>query len=372
MPHAPSRHAFTLLELLAVLALAALALTLSIVTQQQDRAAAWKLLDIQRLGALQAASAAFTLSHQEKLPSLLPGGRQAASQFPPDARYIPAPDELVHPADSDLAASAKWAIHIIRKRGGRSPAEMPVPANWLAGISYSHLAVADFLAVQLPSQQFVSAADRFRLRWHDIAAYDAGAFGPFQPGDDFPARWPYSSSFELAPAAWSPDRSLNGNDGVVAQGASHRSFWTAGLNNTLGLRRLAEVRYPSRKICWFDSVGHYSGRRDWYYAQPECEGLFSTFDGAVHMLPTGIPRAILVPGNPVTSYIRGTKLNPGWDPLLSNSAFSTTFSYEPQPWEPPKRNGAYGSGGSSENLKGFQRFTRQGLAGIDFGGQEIR
>jgi prepilin-type N-terminal cleavage/methylation domain-containing protein len=371
MPPVPSRPAFTLVELLAVLALAGLALTLATVTQQKDRAAMWKQTDIQRLGAMQAATSAFALSHQDILPSLLPGGRQAASQYPPSARYTPEADEIIRATDTDITACAKWAIHIIRKRGGRTSADMPLPSTtWLAPILWNHLILAEFLDMRLPSQQFVSAADKFRLRWHDIAAHDAGAFGPYQPQTLFPHRWPYSASFEMVPVAWSPDYSPNLSDGAVAQGATNALYQAAGLDNLIGLRRLTDVRYASRKICWFDSAGRYSGRRHWYYAQPECEGLSSTFDGNVHQRTTGFPIGRSVPPFSGLTYT-GYQLNPGWYPLTPSSSFTTTYSYEPQLWEPAKRNGTHGAG-TTENLRGFQRFTRQGLAGIDFGGQEIR
>ncbi len=370
MPPVRSRPAFTLVELLAVLALAAFTLTLATVTQQHDRAAMWKQLDIQRLGAMQAATSAFALSHQDILPSLLPGGRQAASQFPPSARYTPAPDEIFNTFDTDITASAKWAIHIIRKRGGRTQADMPIPSNWVGGIMYTHLILAEFLDLRLPSPQFVSAADKFRLRWHDTQAFDAGAFFPFQPISDQPERWPYSSSFQMVPAAWSPDRTPDGSGGVLAQGATHNTFQTAGLD-TLGLRRLVQVRYTSRKIGWFDSAGRYSDRRAWFYAQPECEGLSSTFDASVHQRTTGVPIGRSVPPFQGLTYT-GRQLNPGWLPLNPSSSSRTTYAYEPERWEPLKRDGRYGSASSTEILGGYQRFTRQGLAGIDFGGQEIR
>jgi hypothetical protein len=57
--------------------------------------------------------------------------------------------------------------------------------------------------------------------------------------------------------------------------------------------------------------------------------------------------------------------NPGWDP--SNPALPCMITwYEPYPWEPDTGNGEW-----HQAIKGFYRWTRGGLKGVDFGGMPL-
>ena len=74
----------------------------------------------------------------------------------------------------------------------------------------------------------------------------------------------------------------------------------------------------------------------------------------------------------------GTTSNNGWNPSTkgAQNAF-TQFTYEPEFWEmAPTLDGgfpgSYGGGGNADVVIGFYRWTRGGLAGVDYGGTELK
>ena len=65
---------------------------------------------------------------------------------------------------------------------------------------------------------------------------------------------------------------------------------------------------------------------------------------------------------------RTADANPGWDPTLTSIPdFATQFKYAPLPNEPKTVSGL-----PFDLVKGYYRWTRAGLRGIDFSGAEVK
>ena len=60
--------------------------------------------------------------------------------------------------------------------------------------------------------------------------------------------------------------------------------------------------------------------------------------------------------------------NPGWDPRSQSSTTPMSFSYSPEPWEGPLRDGSWEG---RDEVFGHYRWTRGGLLGVDFGTNEV-
>jgi hypothetical protein len=202
----------------------------------------------------------------------------------------------------------------------------------------------DYLDQRLPAKLVVCPEDRFRLSWHDWQSFDQNAFAPTQPpvnsSDDY--RWPYSSSYQIVPASYSPDSIRNGATTVIqALDTSHYQLVGSPTvqNGWLGKRRLTEVQFPSKKDQMNEDVGRHA--KTWiYYAYDQCVFNMLFFD----------QHARAVNSNDVL---------PGFQPQSPRSTFPTVIQYAANPWEAPLQPGAP----TAPILK--CRWTRGGLQGSD-------
>ncbi|MBC7773315.1 MAG: hypothetical protein H7210_12525, partial [Pyrinomonadaceae bacterium] len=162
------------------------------------------------------------------------------------------------PASTDLQAAANQAICILRRQGRRDIQQI---TGWIPHIQYNHLALADYLGEQLPSRLFVSPGDRFRLEWQDALTRNPanprqGFFDltcrPFGNSNN-ESRWPYSSSYEMPPAFFSPDAAMNGVQTIGQGPDSHRTYTIGSQSMPLGRRILSEIRHPSQKAMMFET-----------------------------------------------------------------------------------------------------------------------
>jgi hypothetical protein len=241
---------------------------------------------------------------------------------------------------SDLQAAADQAVDILRRRTGR--VELPRITAWIAHILYSHLPLVDYTDRSLPEIAFVSAGDEHRMNWaRDPAGFDLGRFLPFQP-DPTPtnSRWPYSASF-LPPPMWF-DRSDAPNR--ISQ-FQHNSYSIPSLVSFEGAP-MSQVAFPSQKVLIHDQSAWHFGRPT-YFGLEQSRAALLMADGSAAIPKTG-------------------DANEGWQPNNPTSPSPTQLAYVPRPWEPPTTTGNPG-----EPATGQYRWTRGGIAGIDFGGPEI-
>ena len=94
---------------------------------------------------------------------------------------------------------------------------------------------------------------------------------------------------------------------------------------------------------------HFGSGPQWFYAIEDVREPLLFFDGSVRVETTG-------------------ECNEGFDPNRPRSSTPTWYHYDPSilGFEPPTR-----SGDQFDIVKGYYRWTRAGLKGIDYGGGEI-
>ncbi|TVS06887.1 MAG: hypothetical protein EA423_05135, partial [Phycisphaerales bacterium] len=197
--------------------------------------------------------------------------------------------------------------------------------------------------------------DRHRLNWQREQGrlFMENFWAPFQAapsGDQW--RWVYSSSYQIVPAAFDYNQSVNVRQ-RVGMAVSTRLFQT--LENfynvtpygRLGGLRLSDVSFPSQKVFLHDYEDRHFSRVNTFYAYPDARVLMATYDGSVQARRTDTT-------------------NPGWQPRSPASPLPTTFPYDPMP-----QQWRAGLNGRNPQVAAHYRWTRGGLKGIDFGGREI-
>jgi hypothetical protein len=257
------------------------------------------------------------------------------------------PDLAVPPGQMffDSEADARQATEIIRRRSAGEP-NFAEPHPWIPCVDYSHLVLLDYMATEMPVPIAACPEDKPLKLWQgDIAAFNHGDFGVMQPAftgmeAQVMRAKPYSSSYEVCPAAYdrseAPNRVSQGNGQYIYGGDSFTK---------IGGMRMDQVAYPSLKVHMYDTIQRH-GRRALFFAHPEVVQPVLQFDAAV------LDR-------------RTADAGPGWKPNHPEQG-PTIITYQPYLYEPPTSTGAV-----SEQFFGRYRWTRGGLKGVDFGPEVV-
>jgi hypothetical protein len=246
-------------------------------------------------------------------------------------------------ASSDLQAAANQAVYIMRRRGNMP--QIPAILSWIPHVSYSHLVLEDYLDKPLPWRTVISSADRWRLKW----AADRDCFlancNSCQPvgSDPINRRWLFSGSFQPGIAFF--DLAARGNR--ITQASTYTQYFIP-ISPMLGGCQMSSVAFPSQKVLLHDQNARHFGARQPYCTHDEARLPLLMADGSV----------------PVRS---AADANPGWDPNSTSPTSVTHFTYFPNNacWDPPALNPSAG-----DQVLGRFRYTRNGIAGRDFGGPQ--
>lgn len=336
MPHslcARCVRAFTLIELLVVILIIALLIGILLPAIGGARKAGRKQVCETHLQQLGVAHNSYAVDFQDKL---------ATFTWEPNRVYSAWSD--LNNAPGFVQAAANQAVDIVRRLGDREdigPIDDRLPHR-----HYSHLILNSYLSNKLPEFSMACTEDRTLLGWQknprvlDPPTNDAGS--------EYAKLWPYSSSYQLIPTAWSEDMRTDGVETVMQFTGDHNLFYVGGL--PLGKRKYHQIAFPSQKVGVFEFITRHAGRKPLFFAYNDAVAPLMFWDGSVRSKRTG-------------------DANPGFQPNSPASAFPTQFNYTPQilGFEPPTRSGA-----PMEIVTGYYRWTRGGLKGIDYGGKEIK
>ncbi len=328
-------RAFTLIELLVVIAIIALLIGILLPALGEARRVARMAVCGSHLQQLGVAYQSYATDFTDRLASFTwqPGRTYGE---PPYSYYV-APGGTY----AWTTAASNQAADIIRRRGDR-PDIQPDPSR-MPHRHYSHLVVNEYLSRQLPEIIMSCTEDRVLMRWQKDprAVLDPTPLGPPGPSGKW---WPYSSSYQIVPAAWSPDQ----GDTVSQYPADHNLFWEPSPNCRRGKRKASEIFYPSAKVIVFEFIARH-GRRPLYHGHTRANVPAMMWDGSCGARKSAEANRGFIPTNPA-----GTA--------------ATQYQYAPGilGFEPPTSTGA-----PTETVWGYFRWTRGGLKGVDYGGNEI-
>ncbi len=339
-PAHPRRPAFSLIELLVVIAIIAILVSILLPALAEARRVGRAGVCFSNMRQLGVATGSYASDFKDRIWSFTwkktgPG------------EYLPSPYPDLQSASTDVQAAVCQATDILRRRAWREdfPNLNNTGFNWIPHVLYSHLVIHDYLGSKLPEKALACPEDRARLRWQidPESRFDQGFWLPEQPAPG-PAsiRWPYSSSYQVVPAAY--DNSRVGDR--IEQGGFDSSY-VLPANARLGNLLLTAVAYPAQKVHVMDQESRHFSRRNYFYAIPKARQPLLTFDGSVNVYLT-------------------ENANKGWQPNNPTDPNPTVMQYYPALWGAPTTTGTI-----FETVIGYYRWTRAGLSGVDFGGVEI-
>ncbi|MFG0305128.1 MAG: type II secretion system protein [Phycisphaerales bacterium JB040] len=317
--------AFTLIELLVTLAIIALLVGLLLPAMGGARATARDLVSRANLRALGSAHAGYNADNRERLPT------------------------FTQPSVTGQM------LRILERRTGRSDLSEPIRRRPF--VRYTHLVLIDYLASDLPNPMLVNPGDRALVEWAEnprsaetngLLPYQSGFVPPrFDDDEGWRDRgviqaFAYGTSYQTTAAAWCADE-----DPTFSPDPHNANFYAPPLGRRANrLQRSAtDVLFPASKVHLFEEYDFVSDPRGVFCLYPEASTATLQFDASVRKQRT-------------------EEINPGWSPASPNQlAF--------QKYRPMDKFPAWADGKPGTRLLARHRFTRAGLRGIDFGGEEI-
>jgi len=336
-----SRRAFTLIELLVVIAIIAVLVGILLPGLGSARKAARVGVCMGQMQQLGRGTANYGGDTRGSMASFWWNPGDKLSQFPD-----------LNPAGATPFSHSDQAVDIARRRGVKR--NQPRITDRLVDRDFTHLLLIDagYFSERIPEPAVICPEDRATLLWartgpDGMLALRASGQALNESSNPFEMLMPYASSYQAIPYAWCRDQ-ISGTLTTVQQDpGEHRLYLIPQL--PIGGRRLDEVSFPGQKVAYFDLFDRHKYKRTIFYAYPQAAEPLVFFDGSVRVIKTA-------------------DANPGWNPNTPFSNAPTTYAYNPGFWgpvEPPTLSGA-----ATDTVKGYYRWTKHGLHGVDVGGQE--
>lgn len=330
-------RAFTLIELLLVVAIIALLISILLPALGQARKAARTGVCQSNLKQMGVAMNTYGADFKEQLFSFSWKAGQSLSTYGD-----------LNGATNDVDAACNQMVDIVRRQGDRTVAETPKfdPGTFFPYLRYSHLVLQDYLGQRLPDPSVSCPEDQDQKRWGlDPRGYDQGKYQPNYGVGGVNWRWPYRSNYWITVSAFDKNIAVN-----RARPADYGHLYVAtGPGVKYGNRTLSEIAFPGSKVFMYEQFGrHTSQKFDYrtFFGMDTAKVIVQLFDNSVSL-------------RSCKDANRGNA-----DPRVPNGTVTTTAynatGTDPDPAAP---------NGSIASYVRFQ-YTRGGLKGIDFGGRE--
>lgn len=354
-------RAFTLIELLLVIAIIALLISILLPSLANARGAARSAVCMSNMKQQVFGLLNYSTEAKAFLP-MYSWTQQNQAKF---SEYT----DLQNPGTA-VQAAADQAVAIVRRNLGRTQAQQPRVTNRMLQRNFSYLPAfgGGYFSERAPEPGVVCPNEPDAIIWQRQINLPDPTVGTIFANNTFePAAYkkflPFWSTYQMVPNTWSPER--NGTQPIISQANTQSGGLQARGNHLLYAspttasfvnRRIDYVQFPAQKVWLFDLYDRHSrANKMQFYAYPDSKQPLGFFDGQVTMRET-------------------RKSNRGWDPLaptLKPSSPTATngttyYRYWPLSHEPPARgNQGY------DMVFGYYRWTRSGLRGVDYGGGEI-
>lgn len=252
--------------------------------------------------------------------------------------------------ENDLTAVQVQATELLRRITNHT--ELELSGDWLPQVRYTWLLLLDGVYLT-QSETSVCPEDRELLAAREHCFGSGPSRDPWLdkvlPQGIFDSSLKaYASTYEFGAATWTPFGGTNVSGKrwpAVEQGATEDEYRVPSrLPFGFGSVRLDHAAFSEHKVWLFDSKARHMGSLTRSYADPMATQFVVTFDLSAHAEAT-------------------RDANPGGRPNDPCSPEPTTFVSSSE-------SGRLGGGASGDLLKGYYRWTRNGIRGSDFGEAE--
>ena len=364
-----SRSAFTLIELLIVIAIIALLIGILLPAIGGARKSARMAVCMSNMRQFAVATASYASENKDRLFNY---SWYRGTPIPPDfARAMKPPSQY---ADNDMMGAAWQFTYIMQKRLRLNDFEKNAPpGNWFPFVFYSHIPLMDYMGGLMPMPVAACPEDRSLLLLQKTYTNvdESGATLPPNASADGDARWrfPFRMTYTIHTSHYSPDKVYN----IMSEGSNKRApivyavsggmRFSDNVNGpesmptgALGNKRLTDIRFPSQKTWMSDNFGRHFGRMTTFYADPACRQPLGFYDSSVRVYMTG-------------------DTNPGWDPSTeaNRKQMGKRFAWveEVNEYTPPVANTTIVTSANGTDTRGYHaaagwyQMTRGGMRGWD-------
>jgi prepilin-type N-terminal cleavage/methylation domain-containing protein len=337
-----SRSAFTLIELLVVIAVIALLISILLPALSRARKAGRTTVCESNMRQVGTALMSYATDFKNSTSAFSWKASAVYSQYA-DLNYAP----------NDAQAHMNQGVDIARRGTGRGAGYYQQVTDRFLDRNFGHLPLIDagYLGHNLNNEATACPEDRNTIIWHRGLENYAAALaqtGDPDPGssDAFKRLLPFWSTYQFVPASWT----FESDPYPIYQASGIPGYHLLYYYNQatrLGNRSLSDVFFPSQKVWTFDLFDRHTYKRAIWHAYANAAQPLLMFDGSVNIRKT-------------------EDANRGWDPT-NRTAYTTPtiYAYYPSAAEPPTLSGA-----AYDNVYGYYRWTRAGIKGVDFGGNE--